>query len=75
MREKAWLAYDDAAPYLSNIEWTKASIAKTIEKSRNLTELREKIEQLEEQEKEPSRRSDLRIYSIYLKKAMQKQRL
>lgn len=75
MKEKAWLAFDNAVPYLLNIEWIKASITKTIEESRNLTELREKIEQLEEQEKEPTRRSDLRIYSIYLEKAMQKQRL
>jgi len=72
MKEKAWLAYGDAAPYLSNIEWTKASIARTIEESQNLIELKEKIEQLEEQEKEPTRRSDLKIYLIYLKKIMQK---
>jgi len=72
MKEKAWLAYSDAAPYLSNIEWTKASIAKTIEESQSLIELREKIEQLKDQEEEPTRRSDLRIYLIYLEKAMQR---
>jgi len=72
MKEKAWLAYGDAAPYLSDIEWTKASITKTIDESRDLTELREKIEQLQDQEEEPTRRSDLRIYLIYLEKAMQK---
>jgi len=72
MKEKAWLAYGDAAPYLSNVEWTKASIAKTIEESRNLIQLREKIEQLQKQEKEPTRRSDLKIYLIYLEKVMQK---
>ena len=72
MKEKAWLAYGDAAPYLSNIECTKASIAKTVEESRNLVELREKIEQLQNQEKEPTRRSDLRIYLIYLEKVIQK---
>jgi len=72
MREKAWLAYGDAAPYLSNIEWTKESIAKTIDESRSLAELREKIEQLQDQEREPSRRSDLRVYLIYLEKVMQK---
>jgi len=72
MKEKAWLAYSDAAPYLSNIEWTKASIAKTMDESRSLIELREKIEQLEKEEKEPTRRSDLRIYLIYLEKIMQK---
>jgi len=72
MKEKAWLAYGDAAPYLSNIEWTKASITKTIEESRSLVELREKIEQLQNQEEEPTRRSDLRIYLIYLEKVMRK---
>jgi len=72
MKDKAWLAYGDAAPYLSNIEWAKASIAKTIEESQSLIELREKIEQLQDQEEEPTRRSDLRIYLIYLEKAMQK---
>ena len=72
MKEEAWLAYGDAAPYLSNIEWTKASVARTIEESQSLIELREKIEQLQNQEKEPTRRSDLRIYLIYLKKVMQK---
>jgi len=72
MKEKAWLAYGDAAPYLSNIEWTKVSIAKIVEESRSLVELREKIEQLEKQEKEPTRRSDLKIYLIYLQKVMQK---
>lgn len=72
MKEKAWLAYGDAAPYLSNVEWTRASIAKTIEESQSLIELREKIEQLQKQEKEPTRRSDLKIYLIYLEKVMQK---
>ena len=72
MKEKAWLAYGDAAPYLSNIEWAKTSITKTIEESQSLVELRERIKQLEEQEKEPTRRNDLRIYLIYLEKVMQK---
>jgi len=72
MKEKAWLAYGDAVPYLSNIEWTKASVARTIEGSQSLIELREKIQQLQNQEKEPTRRSDLRIYLIYLEKTIQK---
>ena len=72
MKEKAWLAYGDAAPYLSNIEWTKASIIKTIEESRDLVDFTGKLKQLEEKEKEPTRRSDLRIYLIYLEKAIQK---
>jgi len=72
MKEKAWLAYGDAAPYLSNIGWTKASITKTIEESRSLVELREKVEELQKQEEEPTRRSDLRIYLIYLEKVMRK---
>ena len=72
MKEKAWLAYGGAVPYLSNIEWTKASITKTIEESRDLVDFTEKLKQLEEKEKEPTRRSDLRIYLIYLEKAIQK---
>lgn len=72
MNEKAWLAYGDAAPYLLNMEWTKLSIARTIEESRNLIELREKIQKLKDEEKEPTRKSDLRIYLIYLEKVMQK---
>jgi len=72
MKEKAWLAYSDATPYLSDIQWTKMSITKTIEASRDLIEFKEKIRQLEEQEKESARRSDLRIYLIYLEKATQK---
>jgi len=75
MKEKAWLAYGDAAPHLSNIEWTKMSVAKIMDESRNLVELREKIEQLQKQEEDPTRRNDLRIYLMYLQKVMQKERL
>jgi len=72
MKEEAWLAYGEAAPHLSDLEWTKVSIAKTIEESRDLIELREKLEKLKDQEEEPTRRSDLRIYLIYLDKAMRR---
>jgi len=34
--------------------------------------LREKIQKLKDEEKEPTRKSDLRIYLIYLEKVMRK---
>jgi hypothetical protein len=66
--EKIIQAYREAAPYISNIKWMKAVIDEAEKETGTISQFKEKMRQLQEEEADPTKRNDLKIYLMYLEK-------
>lgn len=67
-KSKVLETYINAAPYISNINWIKKVILKTMNESTSLEEFKEKISQLYKEQNEITKKNDLKIFLIFLEK-------
>jgi hypothetical protein len=63
---KIWNAYSKAAPHIAELLWLKNEISSLISDIKNLDTFIYTLNQKIQEEKIPSRKTDLKIFIVYL---------
>jgi len=68
MIKDGWTAYHESAPYICNVKWFREIVERMVKEASSVDELKIRIRQLSKDERDLSKKNDLKIYLMYLEK-------